>query len=141
MAGEAGARVVGVQTSSRGLRPCGPAHPGRLLGGRMDGLLRRLPRHLLRTRLLSFGLILGVAFLLMVSLVIGAGVAAFGRWWGAYFTGWEIAVQAINFVVGFAIIGWFLKFVTTRGYGLFVWYRILLGLALYVLLGLGVISA
>ncbi len=61
------------------------------------------PWNLVRTRLLSFGLILGVAFLLMVSLVIGAGVAAFGRWWGAYFTGWEIAVQAINFAVGFAI--------------------------------------
>jgi membrane protein len=61
------------------------------------------PWTLLRTRLLSFGMILGVAFLLMVSLVIGAAVAAFGRWWGAYFTGWEIAVQAINFVVGFAI--------------------------------------
>ena len=46
-----------------------------------------------------------------------------------------------NRVVGFAIIGWFLKFVSTRGYGLFVWYRILLGLALYLLLGFGVITA
>jgi membrane protein len=61
------------------------------------------PWKLLRTRLLSFGMILGVAFLLMVSLVIGAAVAAFGRWWGSYFTGWEVAVQIINFVVGFAI--------------------------------------
>jgi membrane protein len=61
------------------------------------------PWKLLRTRLLSFGLILGVAFLLMVSLVIGAGVAAFGRWWGSYLTGWEVVVQVINFVVGFAI--------------------------------------
>ncbi|MES2991849.1 MAG: YihY/virulence factor BrkB family protein [Pseudomonadota bacterium] len=61
------------------------------------------PWNLLRTRLLSFGLILGVAFLLMVSLVVGAGVAAFGRWWGSYFIGWEVLVQVINFVVGFAI--------------------------------------
>jgi membrane protein len=61
------------------------------------------PWKLLRTRLLSFGLILGVAFLLMVSLVIGAGVAAFGRWWGSYFIGWEVLVQVINFIVGFAI--------------------------------------
>ncbi|WP_024816731.1 undecaprenyl-diphosphate phosphatase [Arthrobacter sp. 31Y] len=47
----------------------------------------------------------------------------------------------IAFVVGYVIIGWFLKFVSTRSYRLFVWYRILLGLALYVLLGFGVISA
>ena len=39
-------------------------------------------RHLamLRTRLLSFGLILGLAFLLMVSLIVSAGLAAFGAW-------------------------------------------------------------
>ncbi len=47
----------------------------------------------------------------------------------------------IAFVVGYIIIGWFLKFVSTRSYRLFVWYRILLGLALYVLLGFNVISA
>ncbi|VXB29412.1 Undecaprenyl-diphosphatase [Arthrobacter sp. 9V] len=47
----------------------------------------------------------------------------------------------IAFVVGYVIIGWFLKFVSTRSYRLFVWYRILLGLALYVLLGFNVISA
>ncbi len=33
---------------------------------------------LVRTRLLSFGMILGIAFLLMVSLVAGAGIAALG---------------------------------------------------------------
>ena len=47
----------------------------------------------------------------------------------------------IAFVVGYVIIGWFLKFVSTRSYRLFVWYRILLGMALYLLLGFGVISA
>lgn len=46
----------------------------------------------------------------------------------------------IAFVVGFVIIGWFLKFVSTRSYGLFVWYRILLGLALFLLLGFGIIN-
>src|SRR6185295_11692450 len=39
--------------------------------------------NLLRTRLLSFGMILGVAFLLMVSLVLSAAIAALGKWWGA----------------------------------------------------------
>lgn len=47
----------------------------------------------------------------------------------------------IAFVVGYIIIGWFLKYVSTRSYRLFVWYRILLGLALYLLLGFNVITA
>jgi len=37
---------------------------------------------LLRTRVLSFGMILGIAFLLMVSLVLSALVSALGQWWG-----------------------------------------------------------
>ena len=37
---------------------------------------------LLRARLLSFGMILGLAFLLMVSLVLGAAISALGKWWG-----------------------------------------------------------
>ncbi len=47
----------------------------------------------------------------------------------------------IAFVVGYVIIGWFLRYVSTRSYRLFVWYRIFLGLALYLLLGFNVISA
>ena len=56
---------------------------------------------LLRTRLLSFGMILGIAFLLMVSLVLGALISALGKWWGGYFIGWEVLAQAINLVIGF----------------------------------------
>lgn len=37
---------------------------------------------LVRSRLLSFGMILGIAFLLMVSLVLSAAIAALGKWWG-----------------------------------------------------------
>ena len=40
------------------------------------------PWALVRARLLSFGMILGVAFLLMVSLVAGAAISALGKWWG-----------------------------------------------------------
>jgi membrane protein len=54
----------------------------------------------LRTRLLSFGLILGVGFLLMVSLVVSAGLAAWGHWWAPAFGGASTALQAANFVVG-----------------------------------------
>jgi undecaprenyl-diphosphatase len=47
----------------------------------------------------------------------------------------------VAFVVGYVIIGWFLKYVSNNSYRLFVWYRIGLGAALYVLLGFGVITA
>ena len=58
---------------------------------------------LLRTRLLSFGMILGIAFLLMVSLVLGAVMAALGKWWGGFFVGWEVLAQVVNLLVGFAL--------------------------------------
>ena len=54
---------------------------------------------LLRSRLLSFGLVLGLAFMLMVSLVVGAGIAAFGNWTSRIAPGWEILLQVINTVV------------------------------------------
>ena len=46
-------------------------------------------------------MILGIAFLLMVSLVTGAGIAALGKWWGGWFSGWEVLAQIINAVIGF----------------------------------------
>ncbi len=58
---------------------------------------------LLRARVLSFGLILGLAFLLMVSLVLGAAIAALGRWWGAAFAGWETLLQIVNLLIGFGL--------------------------------------
>jgi membrane protein len=58
---------------------------------------------LLRSRMLSFGMILGIAFLLMVSLVLGAAVSAIGKLWGDAFLGWEILAQFINVALGFAL--------------------------------------
>lgn len=58
---------------------------------------------LLRTRLLSFGLVLGVGFLLMVSLVMSAVLSAWGRWWAPAFGGWSTVLQLANFAVGYAI--------------------------------------
>ena len=58
---------------------------------------------LVRSRLLSFGMILGIAFLLMVSLVLSALISALGHWWSRAFLGWEILLQAVNLVVGFAL--------------------------------------
>lgn len=57
----------------------------------------------LRARVLSFGLILGLAFLLMVSLVFGAVVTALSQWWSGLFTAWAWLAQGLNLVVGFGL--------------------------------------
>ena len=59
--------------------------------------------HLLRTRLLSFGLVFGLGFLLVVSLVVSAVLAALGKWWGGWFQGWDVLLEILNFVVSFGI--------------------------------------
>jgi undecaprenyl-diphosphatase len=84
------------------------------------------------------------SFLLAIPAVFGSGVFQLVKSYDEQgpFTLPETALATlVAFFVGFAIIGWFLRFVSTRGYGFFVWYRILLGLGLYLLLGFGVISA
>ena len=57
----------------------------------------------LRARLLSLGFILGLGFLLAVSLVISAGVAAFGGWTSGLFPGWEALMQVINTVFSLGV--------------------------------------
>jgi membrane protein len=59
---------------------------------------------MLRTRLLSFGLIVSIGFLLLVSLVVSAGLAAMGTWWGAWFGGWVITLQIVNQVVSLIFV-------------------------------------
>jgi membrane protein len=68
------------------------------MGGSAGGLIR-----LLRARLLSLGMILGVAFLLMVSLMLSALIAALGSWWGVLFGGWSVLAQVINGALSFAL--------------------------------------
>jgi membrane protein len=58
---------------------------------------------LIRTRLLSFGLVLGLGFILMVSLVVSAGLSALGNWWSGWFEGWEVVLQILNFIVSFVV--------------------------------------
>jgi len=50
----------------------------------------------LRARLLSFGLVLGLAFLLIVSLMVSAGLSAFNSWFGGLVPGWEAVLQGLN---------------------------------------------
>jgi membrane protein len=59
---------------------------------------------MVRTRLLSFGLIVSIGFLLLVSLVVSAGLAAMGTWWGAWFGGWVTTLQIANQVVSLLFI-------------------------------------
>lgn len=58
---------------------------------------------MVRSRLLSFGLIMGIGFLLMVSLVASAAFAALGKWWAPVFGGWALVGQVVNFLFGFAV--------------------------------------
>lgn len=58
---------------------------------------------LVRARVLSFGVILGMGFLLMVSLVFGAVITALGRWWGDTLGEWVWLAQSLNMGLGFVI--------------------------------------
>ncbi len=57
--------------------------------------------------------------------------------------GWGPTALAtiVSFGVGYAVIVGFLKFVETKSFAVFVWYRVALGVLLYILLGAGVLAA
>jgi membrane protein len=57
---------------------------------------------ILRARLLSMGLILGLAFMLMVSLVAGAATAAMGGWVAGLMPGSEALLYALNLLLSLA---------------------------------------
>jgi membrane protein len=56
--------------------------------------------NLLRARLLSFGLILCIGFLLIVSLAFSAALAALSRWWDPASTGWLTFARVSQFGLG-----------------------------------------
>ena len=56
---------------------------------------------LLRSRLLSFGMILGIAFLLMVSLVLDAVLSTLGKFWGT--EGWQLLARAVNTIASLGL--------------------------------------
>ena len=55
-----------------------------------------------RTRLLSFGMILGLAFLLAVSLLVSAALAMVGKWWDQWLGGWEVLAHVLDVVINLA---------------------------------------
>lgn len=60
---------------------------------------------------------------------------------GQYGAGETAVATVVAFVVGLAIIGWLMKYISTHSYRAFVWYRIALGFLLFLLLGLGLLDA
>jgi len=56
-----------------------------------------------RSRLLSFGLVLGVGFLLLVSLIVSAGLEGVGSWLGTFVADWHELVVGLDIALGFAI--------------------------------------
>ncbi|MCD0449624.1 undecaprenyl-diphosphate phosphatase [Actinocorallia sp. API 0066] len=99
---------------------------------------------------ISAGLFLGYSreaaarfsFLLAIPAVLASGVLELfdigegpAPSWGP-----TIVATVIAFVVGYAAVAWFLKFITTHTFMPFVVYRIALGLFIFVLLALGVLA-
>ncbi|MFE7631013.1 undecaprenyl-diphosphate phosphatase [Kocuria sp. NPDC057446] len=86
------------------------------------------------------------AFLLAIPAVFASGLYKLAQTVGQPQAGPYGMVETfvatgIAFVVAYVIIGWFMHYISNRSYTIFVWYRIALGLVIFVLLGLGVISA
>jgi len=59
--------------------------------------------HALRVRLLSFGLVLGIGFLLLVSLVASAALEGLGNWAGSFIAEWHGLVLTLDVLLGFAM--------------------------------------
>jgi membrane protein len=59
--------------------------------------------NLVRARVLSFGMILGIAFLMMVSLLVSAALSALAKWWGAWFGSWQLLAHALDVATSLAL--------------------------------------
>ena len=58
---------------------------------------------LLRARFLSFGLILGLAFMLMASLTVSAAMAAIGTYFSSLLPGWDVVLFVVNIAISLAV--------------------------------------
>ncbi|GAA2936532.1 undecaprenyl-diphosphate phosphatase [Streptomyces enissocaesilis] len=82
------------------------------------------------------------SFLLAIPAVLASGVfelkdASEG---GHVSWGPTIFATIIAFIVGYAVIAWFMRFITTKSFMPFVIYRVLLGIVLFVLVGTDTLS-
>lgn len=84
------------------------------------------------------------SFLLAIPAVMASGFYQLYRSWehgSAIAPGPTVLATLVSFGVGYFVIVWFLKLVSTRGYMPFVWYRIALGSLVFAVLGIGILSA
>jgi membrane protein len=58
---------------------------------------------LVRARILSFGMVVAIGFLLLVSLAFSAALSAVDKWGGTLFPTWHTLLQFVSMVVGFVI--------------------------------------
>ena len=75
----------------------------------LDRIWRAPPRELgvktlLRSHAVSLGIVLGIGFLLLVSLVLTSVVSMYTKRWGFYFPGFTSALTVINFVLSVALV-------------------------------------
>ncbi|HEX4855561.1 MAG TPA: undecaprenyl-diphosphate phosphatase, partial [Limnobacter sp.] len=83
------------------------------------------------------------SFLLAVPAVFASGFYQLYKSWGVAGPVSPVntaLATVVAFFVGYAVIVWFLKIVSSRGYGLFVIYRVLLGIVVLGLLAAGVLQ-
>jgi membrane protein len=59
---------------------------------------------MIRSRILSLGMVVSIGFLLLVSLVVSAALSAFGKWWGAIFGDMEWLFHVLDLVVSLGVI-------------------------------------
>jgi membrane protein len=59
---------------------------------------------LVRKRVLSLGLVVSIGFLMLVSLVFSAALAALGKWWSGWFSQIEWLLHALDFGVSLLVI-------------------------------------
>ncbi|GAA3016344.1 undecaprenyl-diphosphate phosphatase [Streptomyces fulvorobeus] len=82
------------------------------------------------------------SFLLAIPAVLASGLFELKDAGEGGHVSWGPTIFAtfIAFGVGYAVISWFMKFISTKSFMPFVIYRVLLGILLFVLIGAGVLS-
>jgi membrane protein len=58
----------------------------------------------IRSRLLTFGMVLGLAFLVTISLLLSSALSALGKWWAPLLGQWEAVAHVLDLVVNFAVL-------------------------------------
>lgn len=84
------------------------------------------------------------SFLLAIPAVMASGLYSLAKAASEPLTlGWGPTVVAtvVSFGVGYAVIVGFLKFIQTKSFAVFVWYRVALGIVIFILLSTRVLSA